>query len=88
MAKIEKKVWPEFFEKLLSGEKNYELRLGNFKPDPGDILVLQEWDPKTEKLTGRTLEKEVTYTATFKIDKLFWSKEDIEKWGLSVNSLK
>lgn len=88
MAKIEKKVWPKFFEKLLSGEKNYELRLGNFQPKPGDILVLQEWDPKTEDFTGRTLEKEVTYIATFKIDKLFWSEKDIKKHGLSIISLK
>jgi len=25
--KIKKKVWPEYFEKILSGQKNYEARL-------------------------------------------------------------
>ncbi len=88
MAEIEKKVWPQYFEKLLTGEKNYELRLGDFQPNPGDVLILKEWDPQTEKFTGREVRKEVTYTATFKIDGLFWSKEDIEKHGLSIISLK
>ncbi len=86
--KIKKKVWPEYFDKLLSGEKNYELRLGDFKPKKGDILVLQEWNPKTNEYTGRELEKEVTYVATFKIDELFWPKEEIEKHDLSAISLK
>lgn len=86
--KIKKKVWPEYFEKLASGEKNYELRLGDFKPKQGDILVLQEWDPKTNRYTGRELEKEVTYSATFKIDNLFWPEKDIKKHGLTIVSLK
>lgn len=86
--KIEKKVWPEYFEKLLSGEKNYELRLGDFKPNPGDILVLREWDPKTKEYTGRFIEKEVSYSSTFKLDDLFWPKDEIEKHGLTIISLK
>ena len=88
MSKIDKKVWPQYFDKLLSGEKNYELRLGDFKPKPGNILILKEWDPKTENYTGRQIEKEVTYTATFKISDLFWPKEEIEKHGISIISLK
>jgi len=88
MKEIEKKVWPQYFEKLLTGVKNYELRLGNFKPNPGDILVLKEWDPVTEKYTGRELRKEVTYSATFKLDELFWPEDEIKKYGLTIVSLK
>ncbi|HBL52464.1 MAG: hypothetical protein A3D24_01060 [Candidatus Blackburnbacteria bacterium RIFCSPHIGHO2_02_FULL_39_13] len=86
--KIKKKVWPEYFERLLGGSKTYELRLADFECNPGDVLVLEEWDPKTGDYTGRTLEKTVTYVDKFKIDKLFWPKEEIEKHGLQVISLK
>ena len=86
--KIKKKVWPEYFERLLGGFKTYELRLADFECNPGDVLVLEEWDPKTGDYTGRTLEKTVTYVDKFKIDKLFWPKEEIEKHGLQVISLK
>ncbi len=55
--KIEKKVWPVYFEKILSGEKNYELRLGDFECNTGDILVLKEWNPETKEYTGRVIEK-------------------------------
>lgn len=51
-------------------------------------MVLREWDPKTKEYTDRIIEKEVTYIGKFKIDKLFWPKEEIEKYGLQVISLK
>jgi len=40
--KIEKKVWPEYFEKILNKEKNFELRLADFECKKDDILVLKE----------------------------------------------
>jgi len=85
--KIEKKVWPEFFQKILNGEKNFELRLADFECNIGDILVLKEWDPKTEKYTERILEKEVTYVLKTK-DVKFWSKEDMKKYGFQIISFK
>lgn len=46
MKKInKKKVWPEYFENILSGKKKYELRLNDFDVKEGDVLVLEEWDP-------------------------------------------
>ena len=86
--KIEKKVWPKYFEKLLNGVKTYELRLADFECNPGDILVLKEWDPNTKDYTGRVLEKEVTDVGIFKIDELFWPKKEIEKHGLQIISLR
>lgn len=88
MRKIEKKVWPEYFEKILSGEKNFELRLNDFEVEPGDILFLREWNPETKAHTGREIEKEVTYVGKFKIDDLFWPKVEIEEKGLQIISLK
>ena len=37
---IHKKIWPEYFEAVLSGKKKYELRLDDFEIKEGDTLVL------------------------------------------------
>jgi ASC-1-like (ASCH) protein len=88
MAIISKKIWPVYFEFILQGKKKYELRLDDFPIAEGDILVLEEWDPKTEKYTGRKLEKEVGLVNKFKVDKLFWPAEEIIKKGLQIISFK
>ena len=85
--KIEKKIWPEFIEKIISGEKTFELRLADFECNPGDILVLKEWDPEKKEYTGRVLEKEVAYVMKTKEVK-FWPQEEVEKFGFQVISLK
>lgn len=87
MAKIKKKVWPKFFEKILSGEKAFELRLADWKCNHGDILVLEEWNPKTKEYTGRKIEKKVTYVLKTK-DVKFWNKEDVDKYGLQIIGFK
>ena len=84
--KIKKKVWPEYFKDIKSGKKTYELRLADWKCKTEDVLILEEWDPKTEKYTGKKIEKKVTYVKKFKIDKLFWPQKDIEKYGLQIIS--
>ena len=85
--KIEKKVWPEFFQKIIDGDKTFELRLADFKCNIGDTLLLREWNPKTKKYTGRTLEKNVTYVIKTKGIK-FWPKEEIEKFGFQIIAFK
>ena len=85
--KIEKKIWPEYFEKIQSGEKTFELRLADWECNPGDILVLKEWDPKTKNYTGRQIEKEVTYVLKTKDIKL-WPEENIEKYGFQIISIR
>jgi hypothetical protein len=85
--KIEKKIRPEFFEKISSGEKNFELRLADWECEPGDILVLREWDPEKREYTGRVLEKEVTYVLKTK-DVRFFTPEEIEKYGWQIISFK
>lgn len=90
MKKIEKKTWPELFEKVLIGEKTFDLRINDFEIENGDVLILREWDPKTKKYTGREIEKKAGFVGKWKIDELtkFWSREDIEEKGLQVISLK
>ena len=85
--KIEKKCWPDLYQKILDGEKNFDLRLADFDCKPGDILVLREYDPKTNDYTGRIMEKKVTCVLNTK-DVNFWPKEEIEKYGFMVISLK
>lgn len=85
--KIEKKIWPEYFEKIQSGEKTFELRLADWECNPGDTLALREWDPATGEYTGRSIEKEVTYVLKTK-DVRFWRKEEVDEYGFQVISFK
>lgn len=88
MAIVRKKTWPELFETVASGKKNFDLRLNDFDISEGDTFVLEEWDPKTKEYTGRKLEKKVTFVGKFKIDKLFWPEEEIKKKGIQILSLE
>jgi len=85
---IKKKIWPEYFEAINSGKKKYELRLNDFEINEGDVLALEEWDPKTQKYTGRSCAKKVTYVGKFKIDNLFWPKKQIEEKGIQIISIE
>jgi len=87
MKTIHKKIWPEYFELILSGKKQYELRLADFDISEGDLLVLEEWDPKTQSYTGRTIKKQASYILKFKLDS-FGQKKLIEKNGLYVIQFK
>ena len=84
---IKKKIWKEYFDIVASGKKNFELRLIDFNVKEGDVLVLEEWDSKIKKYTGRKIEKKVGYVLKFKIDDFGQGKEIKEK-GLQVISLK
>ncbi len=87
MTRIEKKVWPEYFQKILDGKKTYELRLADFECKEGDVLVLMEWNPADKQFTGRTLEKTVTYVGKTR-NMNFWSKEEVEKHGYQIIAFK
>jgi hypothetical protein len=87
MKKIEKKTHPKYFQMVLDGEKNFEIRLADWKCEKGDILVLREWDPKTKKYTGRVLEKKVISVVNTK-DCNYWPEKDINKYGFQVIGLK
>ncbi len=83
---IRKNIRPEFFERLLSGEKTFELRLADFKPKVGDTLVLKEYDPKKKAYTGRKVER--SCKSVMKVNPLeFYEADDIKKHGLYVIGL-
>lgn len=87
---IKKKIWPKYFEAVVSGRKKFELRLNDFEVNEGDILLLEEWDPEAKEYTGRTVEKKVTYVGRFSLDKLklFWPEEQIKEKGIQIISLE
>jgi len=87
MRRIEKKTVPDLFEKVLNGEKNFDLRIAEFECEVGDVLVLREWDPEMKEYTGRQIEKTVTFVMKTK-DLKFWSQEDINELGFVVMSFK
>jgi len=77
---IKKKVWPEYFEKILKGEKKFDLRLADFNLKKGDVLIFEEYNPKTKKYTGRIIKKKVKNLVKFDAAKAY-SLDEIKKFG-------
>ncbi len=86
MAVIIKKILPEWFDQIVSGQKKYELRLADFEIQDGDILRLEEWagEGVNRKATGRFIEKKVNYVR--KIDLQAWvdQQPEIKEKGFYV----
>ncbi len=87
MAVIKKKIWPEYFELISSGKKKFELRLHDFEINEGDMLVLEEWNPKNKSYTGRTIEKKAGFIMKFKLDD-FGQEKEIKEKGLQIISFE
>jgi len=87
---IEKKIWPENFEKILSRENSFELRLADFEISVGDNLILKEFNPITKDYTGRMMIRQVLEVNKFKADEIenidlivpMYNKEQLNKFGL------
>lgn len=80
---IRKKITPKFYNLVKAGNKKFELRLADFNIKKGDILILEEWNPKSKKYTGRTIKKKVKFLLYFKLNDFGQAKE-IKKHGLYV----
>lgn len=89
MATVHKKIWPEYFEKIVSGAKNWDLRLADFRIQEGDTIIIQEWDPEKLEYTGREVVKAVGYVGKWKAEDLdtIWPRKEVESHGLQVISL-
>ena len=44
MREVYKKISREYFEQVQSGQKTFEYRVDDFECEPGDILVLEEYE--------------------------------------------
>lgn len=86
---ITKKVYSRYFDKILSGEKTYEVRLADWKCEPGDVLELVDVDDETRQPTGRVMRKKVGEVIRTKdIEALrWWPDEDVDKYGFQVIAL-
>ena len=79
LSEIYKRTWTPFFEAILRGDKNGEVRLNDFDVQSGDTLVLDEWNQNTG-YTGRSIRRKVR--AVFPVDfHQFHSAEEIQKYG-------
>jgi len=88
MAIIEKKIWPDYFDQVASGNKTFEYRLADWEAKEGDTLVLKEWDPETKNYTGREIKKTIGRVLKLKELKPFHTQEEIDKYGFMIISLK
>lgn len=57
----ELKTWPEYFNEVYQGRKNFEVRINDRDYKVGDELMLMEWDKIDESYTGREIYCKVTY---------------------------
>jgi len=83
---IRKKCWPELFQLVLSGKKNADMRVADFSIKSGDTLILEEWDPKTKKYTGRKLSRKVKAVQKIDVARMN-SLEEIRKSGFYLIEL-
>jgi len=86
--KIEKKVQEKYFNDIIDGKKRFEVRLADFKCKLGDTLVLLEEKQGTKELTGRKVDLELLYKLNTKAVEKFYSKKDIEKYGLLILAVR
>ena len=83
MAIIKKKTWSKHFELVKSKKKRFDFRLADFRIKEGDTLILEEWDPKLKKYTGRKITRKISYVLKLNLND-FGQKKEIEKKGLYV----
>ena len=85
MKIITKKSYSDLFEKVLTGEKTFDMRIADFNIQPGDILEQIEinYDGTPTGRKVRHIVGEVLHTK--EID--FWKQEDVDQYGYQVMSL-
>lgn len=55
------KTWPEYFQEVHIGRKNFEVRVNDRDYKVRDTIVLREWNPEKEVYTGNYVTREITY---------------------------
>lgn len=79
----ELKTWIEYFELVMNGNKPFDLRKNDRNFLAGQELLLREWDKDTEKYTGRTLHRKITYVLGGVVGEDFGLKEGYCVLGLA-----
>lgn len=81
VREIRKKIAKEYFEAILSGQKTFEYRANDFVCEPGDVLMLEEYEyveGKAAQATGRCVRKKVGYVGKTK-DFDWLKRKDVKK---------
>jgi len=55
------KTHPQYFERILSGDKTFEVRKNDRDFQVGDEIILEEWYPESESYSGDWALVRVTY---------------------------
>lgn len=58
------KSWPICFKAVREGIKPFEVRVDDRNFQPGDFVVLEEWDSDQSRYTGRSIRREITFVLT------------------------
>ena len=61
MTLHEIKCWPEYFQALWTGAKEFEIRRNDRNYKVWDSLLIKEWNPLSKEYTGREIMKDITY---------------------------
>lgn len=65
MQRHDLKAWPEYFEAVRSGKKDFEIRKNDRNFQIGDHVNLQEWDPEKKNFTGAHVSVQIKYITDF-----------------------
>lgn len=76
----ELKIYPKYFDAVLNGNKQFEIRKNDRDFQVGDNIFLREWD--NIKYSGRTIFAEIAYVLD---DKFIGLKEGYVALGIKVN---
>ena len=67
MATHKLKVWSEYMDDLINGNKSFEVRFNDRNFHVGDVLILEEFDKEKEQYLSRSHKVKVTYLLDNKV---------------------
>jgi len=76
----------DLFKKVKSGEKKFEIRLGNKDIKEGDELIIIQRDDKGNPTKKKIIKKAGYMEYTKKLS--YWANEDINKFGFKIIQLE
>jgi hypothetical protein len=62
------KTWPEYFEALKTGLKDFEVRYNDRQFAIGDTVICEEYDPEIKEYTGAVLHFTIKYKCCWNDD--------------------
>lgn len=86
--KHELKIWPQYYARVADGSKTFEIRENDRGFQPGDTVILKEFDPKPENSSAVTpkgfteskpLEFKIGYVFVLDSDRVVFSLLPIKK---------